>query len=105
MSIILRPALQVFAERMEMKLQANEHKAGWQECGQLYLFNCCLVELEEALAASRERDRPMAAAECVDAANFLMMLADNYWNSDGQSAGFPALRFLQSPSIEEAGER
>ena len=101
MSVELRPALLVFAERMEMKLQSNDHKSGWQNCSEHYLFNRCLIELEESLEASRQGDRATVAAELVDAANFLMMLADNCWDTDREADGFPALGFAQTPFIEE----
>lgn len=69
-----------FADKMESRLQANDHKGklGWRECDMDYLQVKLLEELSEAMMAIRSReghDDPVD--ELADAANILMMMADN----------------------------
>ncbi len=73
----IRKQVRWFAERMEEKLAANDHKGGWLN-----------QEAEDFLARMREEyrelgeallrgDAPSAIGECADLANFAMMLAEN----------------------------
>jgi hypothetical protein len=47
----LRPEVQAFAEQMELKLMANDHKGGWKDCNLAYLYGCLGEELAELMAA------------------------------------------------------
>lgn len=76
-----RPAVAWFAEQMEKKLQANEHKADWSEGDVDYLFRRLLeevMELHEACVAkhySHGATSDEIAMEAADVANFAMMIA------------------------------
>ena len=50
-AITLRPEVQRFAELMEVKLRENDHKGGWDECGNGYLKRRMRTELRELFAA------------------------------------------------------
>jgi len=73
----LRPPLAWFAREMEKKLLANDHKTHWRCLG------CCIPlirateEIHEAAEALGEGRLVAFIVECADAANFLMMAADN----------------------------
>ena len=49
----LRPEVQWFAEQMERKLRANDHKGGWQDDTELALLIRLLEETSEVLAKLR----------------------------------------------------
>jgi NTP pyrophosphatase (non-canonical NTP hydrolase) len=72
-----RAEIQFFAERMECKLQLNDHKPHWRNLGLDYLM-CRLkdevAELEDAIASGGTRNQ--RADEAADVANFAMMIAD-----------------------------
>ena len=70
--------LLAFSVRMNRKLQANNHKGGWNQDSIFHLrFRICeeLVELFEAL--DEHADPEEIADEAADVANFAMMIADN----------------------------
>jgi hypothetical protein len=78
-----------FAQLMEKKLRANDHKDGWEDCPDESLMRMLrdeVEELEEALHISCPHcGREMKPAfgenvlsETADVANFAMMIADNY---------------------------
>ena len=79
-----RPAVLAFADAMEHKLRANDHKGGWSECEVEYLLERLRAETKELTAAARDhrfRTLKPAEAEAVlheaaDVANFAMMIAD-----------------------------
>ena len=77
----VRPAVHWFAGQMEQKLQAHDHKGGWENTLPERLM-CLLVkevgELSSGLEAWRMDDQWANAviAECADVANFTMMIAD-----------------------------
>lgn len=80
--IRLREPVQWFAEQMEKMLQANDHKAGWQDCNFDYLEDKLDEEVREVkvelLKNSNGRsNEPDIIKEAADAANILMMIADN----------------------------
>jgi len=74
---------------MEKKLVENDHKGGWDECGNGYLKRRMRTELRELFAAvdavvkcpegNPKRTDLMARviAEAADVGNFAMMMADN----------------------------
>jgi hypothetical protein len=69
-----RPEVQAFAIAMEKKLRENDHKTHWRKCAVKYLRRRLAEELIELDDAEHPED---VAAECVDVANFAMMIADN----------------------------
>jgi len=74
-----------FAEKMEQKLRINDHKGGWNGCGQDYLFDRMVEEAEELRKslinldwdAESETRKETVIREAADIANFAMMIADN----------------------------
>jgi len=78
--IKLRPALQKFAEAMEIKLRKHDKErgeVGWHEEDFDYLFDRLQDEMEEL--AKVEGNSKYTQGECVDIANFAMMIFDNYY--------------------------
>lgn len=69
-----RAEVQAFAILMERKLRANDHKSHWSGCTLTYLLQRLDDEVAELRAAKYSRAR--RAEECVDVANFAMMIAD-----------------------------
>lgn len=83
----LRAPLRRFAEEMERKLKANDHKGGWLGCSFKYLFDRMSAErrelhivvdkcLEEQDPKVRNDLRRKAIEEAADVANFAMFIAD-----------------------------
>jgi hypothetical protein len=74
--IVIRPAVLAFAELMEMKLRANEHKSPWTKQPPEFL----LAELEKHASrlgnALHFRETLKIIDEAVDCGNFGMMLVD-----------------------------
>lgn len=64
-----------FAGLMEVKLRENEDKDHWSGESQEYLFNRLLEEVAELFGEMPEGE---LVPECVDVANFAMMMADNH---------------------------
>lgn len=74
-----RPSVKWFAEQMERKLSANDHKGQWQSCDAMWLLRRLkeeTTELEEALLQAKF-DAHELINEAADIANFAMMIADN----------------------------
>lgn len=73
----IRPPVFKFAKLMEAKLKDNDHKGGWDQdtIEQLrYKLECEVIELKNVLECF---DSPIEVIyECVDVANFAMMIAD-----------------------------
>jgi len=71
-----RPEVKAFADAMEAKLKANDHKGGWNNCGtsMQYLFDRLLEETEELEVAVHDKNSVLE--EAADVANFAMMIAD-----------------------------
>ncbi len=76
----LRPEVQKFAEDMERRLRANEHKNGWKDCDDDFLYNELArnvnlldFSLAEGITAKHETLR-----RCANIGNFAMMIADNW---------------------------
>ena len=78
--IELRPEVQWFAEQMELKLRANDHKGGWANEDLLWLWSRIREEWEELHTAIFCQDpipQDLIVGEAADVANFAMMVADN----------------------------
>lgn len=76
----LRPILREFAEKMEYALRENDHKGGWDEerCSVAYLERRLVEEFAEYLGAKACEIGNNPMQECVDMANFAMMLWSRY---------------------------
>lgn len=88
-SVLLR-----FASRMSAKLDANEHKGGWEECTVEYLLIRLKQEVRELDGVFKSvedggiywtdfpfnmltvDERARVASEAADVANFALMIAD-----------------------------
>lgn len=72
-----RPEVEAFADAMEAKLRANDHKRGWRECNLQYLSMRLTQEREELRQAIERDATPQEILdEAADVANFAMMIAD-----------------------------
>ena len=72
----MRKAVIDHAERMEKRLQENDHKGGWLTCSLDYLLRRLreeVDELETSLSAYADSD---PTEEAADVSNFAMMIAD-----------------------------
>ena len=75
----LRDEVRWFAEQMELRLRANDHKGGWQDEDPLWLWANIHheeLELHHALYLNPPVDRQAVIREAADVANFAMMVAD-----------------------------
>lgn len=72
-----RPAVLQFANTMERKLREHDDRPGWESEPLDYLWDRLLEELFEVKQAMAKKDGDAVHDECADAANFLMMIADN----------------------------
>lgn len=70
----LRTPLLDFSFEMEKKLRKNDYKGGWENEKNSFLTQRIKDEFQELLEAKNDKD---IQAECVDIANFCMMLYDN----------------------------
>ena len=73
----LRKEVRLFAEAMELRLQANDHKPGWKDDTAEALLDRVddeLLELHMAVAANPGKTAILL--EAADVANFLMMVVD-----------------------------
>ena len=73
----VRPEVKKFANEMEENLSCNDHKTGWKNLNLVHLLYQVKAEIKEIELALINQELTQAGYECVDAANFLMMLADN----------------------------
>jgi len=73
----LREEVLWFATEMEVVLQENNHKGGWVNCHVLDLLSKLQEEISELITAIREGESEDVIKECVDIANYAMMIADN----------------------------
>lgn len=72
----LRPAVLEFAVAMELKLRKNDHKTGWRDQpieAHLKLLRIEMMEFDVALEFLGDE---IAATECVDIANFALIIRD-----------------------------
>jgi hypothetical protein len=75
----VREEVRRFAQMMELKLKANDHKGGWQNCSPLFLLGRLkeeTAELEQEIRKWFLADKEQIIKEAVDVANFAMMIAD-----------------------------
>ena len=73
----LRPEVAAFAQEMERKLRANDHKEHWSALSRQRLFMRLTQERTELRRACERGDPVEILAEAADVANFAMMIADN----------------------------
>ena len=82
----VRDSVQWFTERMEKTLRKNDYKGGWERCDFEYLLGRLNDELgelneltkDEILDYKPSKSRAKKVThECLDIANFAMMIADN----------------------------
>lgn len=76
-----RPVVQRFAEEMEAKLAANDHKPDWRNFAPEYLLARLHDEMVELAKAMWDHEYGLdvdVVAEAADVANFAMMIADRY---------------------------
>ncbi|MCG3177033.1 MAG: hypothetical protein MOGMAGMI_01999 [Candidatus Omnitrophica bacterium] len=73
----VRPSVMRVAREMEAVLKENDHKGGWQNCPMEYLRDRLHQEVRELDRALLDGDPKNITKECIDVANFAMMLRDN----------------------------
>lgn len=78
MSLQLRSVVRLFAEMMEARLRANNHKPGWRNDDLHDLLFRLQEEREELIIAMLGEDADAVLREAADVANFAMMIADVY---------------------------
>jgi NTP pyrophosphatase (non-canonical NTP hydrolase) len=71
-----------FAQEMETRLRANDHKGGWADCDFPYLIRRIREETDELADTMRDvgglYDYAEIRREAADVANFAMMVADAF---------------------------
>ena len=72
-----RPAVIAFANALEAKLKVNDYKGGWADCSNEYLMDRLEGEVRELNFAVDRQTAERIRAECVDVANYAMMVFDN----------------------------
>lgn len=78
-----RREIRKFAEHMEARLAANDHKGGWSRCKLKWLLGRLEGEVAElrgiveSYCAGFGDDDEHLIREAADVANFAMMIADN----------------------------
>jgi len=72
-----------FACNMQLELDNNDHKEGWQNLSPVWIINRIKQEtLELEKAVKNKKLKKEIISECADVANFAMMLADNIINDN-----------------------
>ena len=76
----LRDEIRWFAEQMELRLRANDHKGGWTDEDEVWLWSRIGEEWQELHGAMYVAPKSHQAVirEAADVANFAMMLADRH---------------------------
>lgn len=74
--VTLREPLAEFALLMELKLRKNDHKLGWWNLPVQALVDLMDIERNEFDVALKYLSKKEAMKECVDIANFAMMVHD-----------------------------
>lgn len=77
---MIKFALDWFPKEMELELMKHLDRPGWKQSDFRFLFRrLCdeTIELDKALFADRKITRKQIIKECIDVANFAMMIADN----------------------------
>jgi hypothetical protein len=75
--VVLRPAVQWFAEQMELALGDNDHKGGWTSCTPYWLLRRLRGETQELEREVKKRGH-LIVREAADVANFALMIADKF---------------------------
>lgn len=104
----LRPAVALFARRMEDVLRKNDHKGGWQGLDKVWLHARLLEEareLETAIRYGGNRNTKhghaiLVANEAADVANFAMMIADNAM----RAASIESHPLHTTPAVSQIGQ-
>ena len=73
----MRKELKWFAEIQERKLKQNDYKHHWSNLSDDQLFHKLMMEMAELFEAISTWDSFEVIDECVDVANFAMMIASN----------------------------
>ena len=81
----VRPAVAVFAQRMEERRAANDHKGGWERCPDNYLLSKLAEEHGELRHAVTNESAERTADEAADIANIAMMVAGNALRRDARA--------------------
>ncbi len=77
--VTLCEEIQAFSCEMQVKLDLNKHKGGWDEENIYYLVNRLREEsVELNVKINTNSSVRSVIQECADVANFAMMIADNY---------------------------
>ncbi len=99
---MLRPVVKWFAEKMEDKLKANDHKTGWINDDWDELYDRLLEESKELYRECGKftKDESKIIGEAADVANFAMMIADRLCKQIGQNK---KPQFLSSLNTKEEG--
>lgn len=71
-----RPEVRAFADAMEARLLANDHKGGWSKDLPEWLLGRCEDELFELRRSIQWASGHAVLDEAADVANFAMMIAD-----------------------------
>lgn len=83
----LRPILRAFAEDMEARLRENDYKGGWdkEHCSIEYLERRLVEEFAEYLGHKSLEVGNSPEWECIDIANFAMMLWSRHLDRSAES--------------------
>jgi PRTRC genetic system protein C len=75
---IQRPVVKAFANFMEIRLRANDHKGGWEDVDPLWLLGRLQENVADLAAELNEEscDPDLAFEAATDVANYAMMIAD-----------------------------
>lgn len=74
----LEKPVEEFSKAMIKKLEKNNHKGSWRDIKEAYLLHLLINEVEELYEASYNgKSKEEVRDECVDVANFAMMIFDN----------------------------
>ena len=74
--LIPREQVMEFAEQMELKLLANDHKQNWRTLTDGQILNLLRAELQELETALKHETDDAVIQECADIANCAMFIAD-----------------------------
>ena len=83
----LREPLAEFALLMELKLRKNDHKTGWRELPIAAIVKLMDIERQELEVALDFLSTQEAMKECVDLANFAMILHDRLSMEEDKNNG------------------
>lgn len=100
----LRLPLIEFASQCEKKLRKNDHKSDWKLLPVEALIRKLEIELEEMKVAVQYEGSADAMNECVDVANFAMMLWDRLRQPAQEATGLGKLVEKYGPSPTDATE-